>query len=180
MKRIFIILAVALASLISMEAQAQTKVFKNYMENWNHNRNYHEGNGKWEITQFSGDVLRRLMPQAASDKTGAISKISSIFQIIMDDNNKRQFARAEGFFIAERNYTNILSITLNGTTYKIFKARLKQQTEYAILINNDKSYCICDIVGYLNDEQILSFIGMKNNGDKITGDKKDSVEVIQP
>ena len=143
--------------------------------------NYSNSDVKFEITQLSGAVIQQLMPKEASNSESVIYKISNIFQITMDDNHKTQLKRAEALFITESKYTNILSITQNGTTYKIYKAQLnRQQVEYAILINNDKDYCICDIVGYLNDNQILSFIGVKNNGKAITGDKKDSVEVIQP
>jgi hypothetical protein len=35
-------------------------------------------------------------------------------------------------------------------------------------------------VGVLSTPEIMSFIGVKNDGKEITGDKKDSVEVIQP
>jgi hypothetical protein len=181
MKRIFIILAVVLFALNAEDSFAQTKVFKEYMEHWIFYSDDLKKKGRWEVTQFSGDVLRRLMPKEASNSESVIYKISNIFQITMDDNHKTQLKRAEALFITESKYTNILSITQNGTTYKIYKAQLnRQQVEYAILINNDKDYCICDIVGYLNDNQILSFIGVKNNGKAITGDKKDSVEVIQP
>lgn len=181
MKRLIIILAIALLALNAENSVAQTKVFKNYVEHWTSHSDSFKKQGKWEVTQFSGDVLRRLMPQAASNSKSVIAKISNIFQITLDDGNQAQFKRAELLFIHEPAYNNILSITLNNTTYKIYKANLKQQqVEYAILINNDKDYCICDIVGYLNDEQILSFIGVKNDGKEITGDKKDSVEVIQP
>lgn len=180
MKRIFLILMIAFFALNAENSVAQTKELKFYVEKWSYNSDYFKNRGKWEVTQFSGDVLRRLIPQAANDSQSVISRISNIFQITLDEGNKAQFKRAETLFITEPKYDLILSITLSGTTYKIFKAQLKRQNEYAILINNDKNYCICDIVGYLNDDQILSFIGVKNDGQKITDNKQDSVEIIKP
>ena len=74
-----------------------------------------------------------------------------------------------------------MTMTLKGTEYKIFVAKLGSGVfEYLFLINNGKDYCVCDIVGVLSTPEIMSFIGVKNDGEKITGDKKDSVEVIQP
>lgn len=181
MKRIIIILVIALFALNAENSVAQTKVFKNQMEYWTRSSDYFKNRGKWEVTQFSGDVLRRLMPQAASDSKSVVSRISNIFQITLGGGNIVQFKQAERLLISEPKYDLILSITLDGTTYKIYKTALKPQlNEYAIFINNDKDYCICDIVGYLNDYQILSFIGVKNDGKKITANKKDSVEVIKP
>lgn len=74
-----------------------------------------------------------------------------------------------------------MTMTLKGTEYKIFVAKLSSGVcEYLFLINNGEDYCVCDIVGVLSTQEILSFIGVKSNGEEIIGDKKDSVEVIQP
>ena len=72
-------------------------------------------------------------------------------------------------------------MTLNDTEYQIYVAPLgKGISEYLFLINNGKDYCVCDIIGVLTDKQIMSFIGVKNDGEEIKGNKTDTVEVIKP
>ena len=182
MKRIVIILAVALASLISPEAQAQTKEFKEFMEIcMKASANYSNSDVKFEITQLSGAVIQQLMPKAIKDKKGVENRINSIFQVVMSEQVSGYFRRANNLAINGNKYNHHMTMTLKGTEYKIFVAKLGSGVfEYLFLINNGKDYCVCDIVGVLSTPEIMSFIGVKNDGEKITGDKKDSVEVIQP
>ncbi len=182
MKRIFIILAVALALLISPEAQAQTKEFKEFIEIcMKVSTNVHSSDEKFEITQLSGAVIQQLMPKAIKDKKGVENRINSIFQVVMSHQISGYFRRANNLAINSNKYNHHMTMTLKGTEYKIFVAKLGSGVfEYLFLINNGKDYCVCDIVGVLSTPEIMSFIGVKNDGEKITGDKKDSVEVIQP
>ncbi|MBO7195132.1 MAG: hypothetical protein J6V27_03755, partial [Alistipes sp.] len=69
MKRIIIILAISLASLISIDAQAQTKEFKELIETSAISATHYRNSGeKFEITQLSGAVIQQLMPKAIKDK----------------------------------------------------------------------------------------------------------------
>ena len=79
MKRIFIILAVALASLISPEAQAQTKEFKEFIEIcMKVSTNVHSSDEKFEITQLSGAVIQQLMPKAIKDIISGVDNTPTI------------------------------------------------------------------------------------------------------
>ena len=183
MKRIFIILAVALASLISPEAQAQTKEFKEFIEICSKvSTNVHSSDVKFEITQLSGAVIQQLMPNAVKDKNGITNRINSIFQVVMSHHHSSSHYDYVSRMVQNSSkYQHHMTMTLKGTEYKIFVAKLGSGVfEYLFLINNGKDYCVCDIVGVLSTPEMMSFIGVKNDGEKITGDKKDSVEVIQP
>lgn len=182
MKRIFIILAVALASLISIDAQAQTKEFKEFMEICMRvSAQYRSSGEKFEITQLSGAVIQQLMPKAIKEKKGVENRINSIFQVVMDKQMSGYFRRANNMALNSNKYNHHMTMTIKGTEYKIYQAKLSGGVyEYLFLINNGKDYCVSDIVGVLSTQEVMSFIGVKNDGDKITGDKKDSVEVIQP
>ena len=182
MKRIVIILATALATLISLEAQAQTKEFKEFIETCTKvSASVHSSDVKFEITQLSGAVIQQLMPKAIKDKKGVENRINSIFQVVMSQQMSDYFIRVSNMALDSNKYDHHMTMTLKGTEYKIFVAKLGSGVfEYLFLINNGKDYCVCDIVGVLSTPEIMSFIGVKNDGEKITGDKKDSVEVIQP
>ena len=175
-------MAVALASLISPEAQAQTKEFKEFIEICTKvSANVHSSDVKFEITQLSGAVIQQLMPKAIKDKKGVENRINSIFQVVMSQQKSGYFRKANNMAINSNKYNHHMTMTLKGTEYKIFVAKLGSGVfEYLFLINNGKDYCVCDIVGVLSTPEIMSFIGVKNDGKEITGDKKDSVEVIQP
>lgn len=180
MKRLIIIFSV-IFSLWSVEyGHSQTKDFKFLMSSWSQRDPLLKERGKWEVTQFSGDVLRKLMPKASSNNDSVINRITNIFQVTMDNSNVSQYNAAKRL----RNisdYTCILHIKINNTEYEIHKAKLKQQVnEYLICINNGKDYCVCDITGYLNDEQILSFVGLKNTNGRISTQKSDTVEILTP
>ena len=182
MKRIFLILAMVFASLSALDAQAQTKEFKEFMELcMKASANYHNSDVKFEITQLSGAVIQQLMPKAIKDKKGVENRINSIFQVVMSEQMSGYFRKANNLAINSNKYNHHMTMTLKGTEYKIFVAKLGSGVfEYLFLINNGKDYCVCDIVGVLSTPEIMSFIGVKNDGKEITGDKKDSVEVIQP
>lgn len=183
MKRIFIIFAIALASLISIDAQAQTKEFKQYMNRCATTAaNARGSQTKFEITQLSGAVLKQLMPNAVKDKNGITNRINSIFQVVMSHHHSSSHYDYVSRMVQNSSkYQHHMTMTLKGTEYKIFAAKLGSGVfEYLFLINNGKDYCVCDIVGVLSTPEMMSFIGVKNDGKEITGDKKDSVEVIQP
>ena len=182
MKRIFIILAMVFASLSALDAQAQTKEFKEFIETCTKvSANVHSSDVKFEITQLSGAVIQQLMPKAIKDKKGVENRINSIFQVVMSQQMSDYFIRVSNMALDSNKYDHHMTMTLKGTEYKIFVAKLGSGVfEYLFLINNGKDYCVCDIVGVLSTPEIMSFIGVKNDGEKITGDKKDSVEVIQP
>ena len=170
------------ASLSALDAQAQTKEFKEFMELcMKASANYHNSDVKFEITQLSGAVIQQLMPKAIKDKKGVENRINSIFQVVMSEQMSGYFRKANNLAINSNKYNHHMTMTLKGTEYKIFVAKLGSGVfEYLFLINNGKDYCVCDIVGVLSTPEIMSFIGVKNDGKEITGDKKDSVEVIQP
>ena len=176
-------MAVALALLISPEAQAQTKEFKEFIEIcMKVSTNVHSSDEKFEIIQLSGAVLKQLMPNAVKDKNGITNRINSIFQVVMSHHySSSHYDYVSRMVQNSSKYQHHMTMTLKGTEYKIFVAKLGSGVfEYLFLINNGKDYCVCDIVGVLSTPEIMSFIGVKNDGEKITGDKKDSVEVIQP
>lgn len=170
------------ASLSALDAQAQTKEFKEFIETCTKvSANVHSSDVKFEITQLSGAVIQQLMPKAIKDKKGVENRINSIFQVVMSQQMSDYFIRVSNMALDSNKYDHHMTMTLKGTEYKIFVAKLGSGVfEYLFLINNGKDYCVCDIVGVLSTPEIMSFIGVKNDGDKITGDKKDSVEVIQP
>ena len=182
MKRIFIILAMVFASLSALDAQAQTKEFKEFIETCTKvSASVHSSDVKFEITQLSGAVIQQLMPKAIKDKKGVENRINSIFQVVMSQQMSDYFIRVSNMALDSNKYDHHMTMTLKGTEYKIFVAKLGSGVfEYLFLINNGKDYCVCDIVGVLSTPEIMSFIGVKNDGEKITGDKKDSVEVMQP
>lgn len=182
MKRIIIILAIALTSLISIDAQAQTKEFKELIETSAISATHYRNSGeKFEITQLSGAVIQQLMPKAIKDKKGVENRINSIFQVVMGKQAAGYFNSVNDMATTSNKYDHHMTMTLKGTEYKIFVAKLSSGVcEYLFLINNGEDYCVCDIVGVLSTQEILSFIGVKSNGEEIIGDKKDSVEVIQP
>lgn len=183
MKRFLIILAVALFALSASDAQAQTKEFKQYMERCTINAiNARAHQTKFEITQLSGAVIQQLMPNAVKDKKGVVNRINSIFQVVMDKYQVPSYYDWLYRMATSNNkYNHHMTMTLNGTEYKIYVAKLSGGVyEYLFLINNGKDYCVCDIVGVLSTPEIMSFIGVKNNGKGIQGDKQDSVEVITP
>lgn len=170
------------ASLSALDAQAQTKEFKEFIETCTKvSANVHSSDVKFEITQLSGAVIQQLMPKAIKDKKGVENRINSIFQVVMSQQMSDYFIRVSNMALDSNKYDHHMTMTLKGTEYKIFVAKLGSGVfEYLFLINNGKDYCVCDIVGVLSTPEIMSFIGVKNDGEKITGDKKDSVEVIQP
>ena len=170
------------ASLSALDAQAQTKEFKEFIEICTKvSANVHSSDVKFEITQLSGAVIQQLMPKAIKDKKGVENRINSIFQVVMSQQKSGYFRKANNMAINSNKYNHHMTMTLKGTEYKIFVAKLGSGVfEYLFLINNGKDYCVCDIVGVLSTPEIMSFIGVKNDGEKIIGDKKDSVEVIQP
>ena len=183
MKRIFTILAVIFATLFALNAQAQTKEFKEYMNRCSITAmNAKEEGTKFEITQFSGAVLQQLMPKAVADKKGIVNRINSIFQVVMDkEHASAYFHTIERIALNSDKYNHLMTMTLNGTEYKIFDAKLDGGVyEYLFLISNGKDYCVCDIVGVLSTPEIMSFIGVKNDGEGIKGDKTDTVEIIKP
>ena len=84
MKRIFIILTMVFASLSALDAQAQTKEFKELIETSAISATHYRNSGeKFEITQLSGAVIQQLMPKAIKDKKGVENRINSIFQVVM-------------------------------------------------------------------------------------------------
>lgn len=170
------------ASLSALDAQAQTKEFKEFIETCTKvSASVHSSDVKFEITQLSGAVIQQLMPKAIKDKKGVENRINSIFQVVMSQQMSDYFIRVSNMALDSNKYDHHMTMTLKGTEYKIFVAKLGSGVfEYLFLINNGKDYCVCDIVGVLSTPEIMSFIGVKNDGEKITGDKKDSVEVIQP
>lgn len=170
------------ASLSALDTQAQTKEFKEFIETCTKvSANVHSSEVKFEITQLSGAVIQQLMPKAIKDKKGVENRINTIFQVVMSQQMSDYFRKANNLAINSNKYNHHMTMTLKGTEYKIFVAKLGSGVfEYLFLINNGKDYCVCDIVGVLSTPEIMSFIGVKNDGEKITGDKKDSVEVIQP
>lgn len=170
------------ASLSALDAQAQTKEFKEFIETCTKvSASVHSSDVKFEITQLSGAVIQQLMPKAIKDKKGVENRINSIFQVVMSQQMSDYFIRVSNMALDSNKYNHHMTMTLKGTEYKIFVAKLGSGVfEYLFLINNGKDYCVCDIVGVLSTPEIMSFIGVKNDGEKITGDKKDSVEVIQP
>lgn len=170
------------ASLSALDTQAQTKEFKEFIEVCTKvSTNFHSSEVKFEITQLSGAVIQQLMPKAIKDKKGVENRINTIFQVVMSQQMSGYFRRANNLAINSNKYNHHMTMTLKGTEYKIFVAKLGSGVfEYLFLINNGKDYCVCDIVGVLSTPEIMSFIGVKNDGKEITGDKKDSVEVIQP
>lgn len=170
------------ASLSALDAQAQTKEFKEFIETCTKvSASVHSSDVKFEITQLSGAVIQQLMPKAIKDKKGVENRINSIFQVVMSQQMLDYFIRVSNMALDSNKYDHHMTMTLKGTEYKIFVAKLGSGVfEYLFLINNGKDYCVCDIVGVLSTPEIMSFIGVKNDGEKITGDKKDSVEVIQP
>ena len=183
MKRIFIILSVIFATLFTLDAQAQTKEFKDYMQRCSITAMHAKEEGsKFEITQFSGAVLQQLMPKAVADKKSVVNRINSIFQVVMDKTHaKACFYTIESMALASNKYNHHMTMTINGTEYKIFVAKLGGGTfEYLFFISNGKEYCVCDIVGILSTPEIMSFIGVKNDGENIKGDKSDTVEIIKP
>ena len=181
MKRIFLILAMVFASLSALDAQAQTKEFKEFMELcMKASANYHNSDVKFEITQLSGAVIQQLMPKAIKDKKGVENRINSIFQVVMSEQMSGYFRKANNLAINSNKYNHHMTMTLNGTEYKIYVAPVGKVFEYLFLINNGKDYCICDIIGVLSTPEIMSFIGLKNDGDNIKGEKSDTVEVIKP
>ena len=182
MKRIFIILAVAFVTLLTVDAQAQTKEFKEYMNRCSSAAMHAKEEGtKFEVTQFSGAMLQQLMPKAVADKKGVINRINSIFQVVMDKTHaSAYFYTIERIALNSDKYNHLMTMTLNGTEYKIFEAKLGGVYEYMFLISNGKDYCVCDIVGVLSTAEIMSFIGVKNDGEKIKGDKTDTIEIINP
>ncbi|MBR5333484.1 MAG: DUF4252 domain-containing protein [Alistipes sp.] len=182
MKRIFIILAVIFATLFALDAQAQTKEFKEYMNRCSITAmNSRNSQTKFEITQLSGAVLQQLMPKAVADKKGVVNRINSIFQVVMSHHDSSShYDFVDRMAQKSDKYNHHMTMTLNGTEYKIYVASVGKVFEYLFLINNGKDYCICDIVGVLSTAEIMSFIGVKNNGENIKGDKTDTVEVIKP
>ena len=170
------------ASLSALDAQAQTKEFKEFIETCTKvSASVHSSDVKFEITQLSGAVIQQLMPKAIKDKKGVENRINSIFQVVMSQQMSDYFIRVSNMALDSNKYDHHMTMTLKGTEFKIFVAKLGSGVfEYLFLINNGKDYCVCDIVGVLSTPEIMSFIGVKNDGEKITGDKKDSVEVIQP
>ena len=182
MKRFFIILAVIFTTLSALDAQAQTKEFKEYIQRCPSAAMHAKEEGtKFEVTQFSGDVLQQLMPKAVADKKGVINRINSIFQVVMDKTHANAyFYTIERIALNSDKYNHLMTMTLNGTEYKIFEAKLGGVYEYLFLISNGKDYCVCDIVGVLSTAEIMSFIGVKNDGEKIKGDKTDTIEIINP
>lgn len=181
MKRFFIILAVALTTLSILDAHAQTKEFKEYMQRCRTNSMWaKEKNYKFEITEFSGTVLKQLMPKAVADKKGVVNRINYIFQVVMDKDESSTFYNGLYHWVKRHNkYKHLMTMTLNGTEYKIFEAKLESGVhEYLFLISNGKDYCVCNIVGVLSTSEIMSFIGVKNDNATIKGDKTDTVEVI--
>lgn len=170
------------ASLSALDTQAQTKEFKEFIETCTKvSANVHSSDVKFEITQLSGAVIQQLMPKAIKDKKGVENRINTIFQVVMSKQMSDYFIRVSNMALDSNKYNHHMTMTLKGTEYKIFVAKLGSGVfEYLFLINNGKDYCVCDIVGVLSTPEIMSFIGVKNDGEKITGDKKDSVEVIQP
>lgn len=183
MKRFFIILIIALSSLFIERAQAQTKEFKQYMDRCATTAaNARGSQTKFEITQLSGAVLKQLMPNAVKDKKGITNRINSIFQVVMSHHYSSSHYDVVGRMAQNSSkYQPHMTMTLKGTEYKIYVAKLSGGvSEYLFLINNGVDFCVCDIVGVLSTPEIMSFIGVKNDGKAITGDKKDSVEVIKP
>lgn len=181
MKRFFIILAVALTTLSILDAQAQTKEFKDYMQQCRtESMHAKRSDNKFEITEFSGDILKQLMPKAVADKKGIVNRINSIFQVVMDEYESSVFYEGLYNWVKKHNkYNHKMTMTLNGTEYKIFEAKLESGVhEYLFLISNGKDYCVCNIVGVLSTSEIMSFIGVKNDNATIKGDKTDTVEVI--
>ena len=176
-------MAVVFATLLALDAQAQTKEFKEYMNRCSITAmNSRNSQTKFEITQLSGAVLQQLMPKAVADKNGVVNRINSIFQVVMSHHDSSShYDFVDRMAQKSNKYNHHMTMTLKGTEYKIFVAKLGSGVfEYLFLINNGKDYCVCDIVGVLSTPEIMSFIGVKNDGKEITGDKKDSVEVIQP
>ena len=183
MKRFFIILAVALTTLSILDAQAQTKEFKDYMQQCSIVAMHAKDEGtKFEITQFSGAALQQLMPKAVADKKSVVNRINSIFQVVMEKQYASSyFHTIERMALDSNKYNHHMTMPLNGTDYKIFVARLSGGIyEYLFLISNGKDYCVCDIVGVLSTPEIMSFVGLKNDGENIKGDKSDTVEIIKP
>ena len=183
MKRLIIIFAIAFSTLLASNSQAQTKEFKEYMNRCSITAmNSRNSDTKFEITQMSGSVIKQLMPKSVKDNNGVANRINSIFQVVMSHHHTPSYYDLV-IRMAQRSnkYNHHMTMTLNDTEYQIYVAPLgKGISEYLFLINNGKDYCVCDIIGVLTDKQIMSFIGVKNDGEEIKGNKTDTVEVINP
>ena len=175
-------MAVAFVTLLTVDAQAQTKEFKEYMNRCSITAmNSRNSQTKFEITQLSGAVLQQLMPKAVADKNGVVNRINSIFQVVMSHHDSSShYDFVDRMAQKSDKYNHHMTMTLNGTEYKIYVASVGKVFEYLFLINNGKDYCICDIVGVLSTAEIMSFIGVKSDGEKIKGDKTDTIEIINP
>ena len=183
MNRLIIIFAIAFSMLFASNSLAQTKEFKEYMNRCSITAmNSRNSDTKFEITQMSGSVIKQLMPKSVKDNNGVANRINSIFQVVMSHHHTPSYYDLV-IRMAQRSnkYNHHMTMTLNDTEYQIYVAPLgKGIYEYLFLINNGKDYCVCDIIGVLTDKQIMSFIGVKNDGEEIKGNKTDTVEVINP
>ena len=183
MNRLIIIFAIAFSTLLASNSQAQTKEFKEYMNRCSITAmNSRNSDTKFEITQMSGSVIKQLMPKSVKDNNGVANRINSIFQVVMSHHHTPSYYDFVIRMARRSNkYNHHMTMTLNDTEYQIYVAPLgKGIYEYLFLINNGKDYCVCDIIGVLTDKQIMSFIGVKNDGEEIKGNKTDTVEVINP
>ncbi len=165
MKRLFIFLAVALACFT---ARAQTpgfmKLYETALATFSADGSDGrtpggDGAGGIVISEFSGRMLRTVMPRKSENRDHMVNRIEMIRQIKFPPHKgtdlfQRLRALADG-----DSYERLSIMNVDGESVYIYTAPYKNSgREFLILIVNGDSRLVCDIVGDVTVKDVLDLI----------------------
>lgn len=185
MKKFFIIFAiVGVALTLPLQADAQTKAFKDKYKEITHNIETQPNTlfKQIEATLFSGDVLRSLTPKEKQDDNNILVKrIHCIYQLKMPISRSANFIATDEYMsirniVNSRDYSIVSRITIDNETYEIFQSTQSKPQEFMVIISNKEKAVICDIVGYISLPDILNLIDPKVKA-KINENVIDSLKI---
>ena len=165
--RIFLVVAFAIASINS--AEAQTKEFLETFNQVKHlvelpNSRAYKG---IELGHYPGEMLRSM---GLKDNNGVLNRLQVIYQVkIPYGNENRSYANA-----TYHRFTSLVHInqkpklyeqimcntgrTQEISIYKAIRKKNNQPSEFIVLIKNAEKAIVCDIVGYIRLDDVLKML----------------------
>ena len=173
MKRILILLALIIVGVTS--AQAQTKefleLFNSVKSNVERSILYNSSSYSGvEVAQYPADMLRVMGVKELPNSRNILGNLKMIYQIKISFQPKdkgyansvyRNFSSLTYSKRKPKLYEQCMCQTSNKKEFRVYKAikkRGQSLNEYMIFIRDDNKGMICDIVGYMGVESIMTML----------------------
>lgn len=166
MKRIFLLIASTLA-VIGVEAQTVEfmKLYEAALATFDTDKPRTEGDAAVDAdegivtSEFSGRMLRTIMPDKGNDKRHMVNRIDMIRQIKFPHGDESDLFRRLQALAASERYERLSIMNVDGESVYIYTAPYKDSgSEFLILIAKDDSRLACDIVGRITLKDVLDLL----------------------